>query len=97
MLTFLVDAPDSLGFLIVRIVVETESRFLRWETDDGVHRARRPLDDRCRRIGRQHHAAIFRQKRQDDRRVLLKFAGIDDVVASDVVDRHGYTSLANDV
>ena len=37
--------PDAFGLLIVRIVVEPEGRFLRWEPDDRVHRPLRSFDD----------------------------------------------------
>src|SRR5688572_16254727 len=53
--------PDSLGLLIVRVVVESERRLFRWEADDGVHRPARPFHDKGLAIRRQNHAAVFRQ------------------------------------
>ena len=80
--------PDSFCFLVGGIVVESERRLLRWETDDRIHRARRPLHENGRRIRGQHHAPVFRQQPQHDWRVLLKFVRVDDVVSSDVEDGH---------
>jgi hypothetical protein len=85
--------PDSFGLLIGGIVVEPERGFLRWEPDDGVHRACRAFHEQGCGVRRQDHAAVFGQERHDDGRVLLELVRIDDVVAADVERCHGESLL----
>ena len=62
----------------------SRTALLRWETDDPIHRASGSLQEDALRIRGQYHATVFREERQHQRRILLKFLRVDDVVASDV-------------
>ncbi len=48
----------------------------------------RPFDEKAGRVRREHFAAVARKEPEHDRRILLKFVRVDDVVAADVISGH---------